>query len=93
MKEWPTRSRTGMPPCSRMYSAHGARRAQVVDDRLARLAIEQLAGDERGREVAADRLAALVDEGGAVGVAVEGDAEVGAVSRAPPAQVASGSRA
>ena len=36
-------------------------------------------GEQRGDEVAGDELAGLVDEEAAVGVAVEGDAEVGAV--------------
>ena len=36
-------------------------------------------GEERGGEVAGDELARVVDEEAAVGVAVEGDAEVGAL--------------
>src|SRR6185436_4647974 len=57
----------------------GAAAAQIEEDVAAGVVAEQLAGDERRREVAADRLTLLVDEGGAVGVAVEGDAEVGVV--------------
>ena len=36
-------------------------------------------GDQRGDRAGADRLAALVDDEAAVGVAVEGEPEVGAV--------------
>ena len=56
--------------------------AHVVDHLAARLAREHRLGEERGREVAGDELAAVVDEEAAVGVAVVGDPEGGALARA-----------
>ena len=58
--------------------AHGPRGAQVVEDRRAGRALEQRSRHQRGREVARHELAGVVDEEAAVGVAVEGDAQVGA---------------
>ena len=63
--------------------ADGPAGAHVVDDRPARLLLEHRLGEERGDEVARDELARVVDEEAAVGVAVEGDAEVGALLAAP----------
>ena len=51
--------------------------AHVVDDRRAGNLLEHRLGEKRGDEVARDELAGVVDEEAAVGVAVEGDAEVG----------------
>src|SRR6266542_6041302 len=56
---------------------HGPARADVVDDLRARLLLEDGLGQESGDEVAGDELAGLVDEEAAVGVSVEGRAEVG----------------
>ena len=57
----------------------GTARDQVVDDGRARL-VSQLAGrDERGEHRRADDLALLVHDEAAVGVAVEGQADVGLV--------------
>ena len=56
----------------------GARGAQVVEDRLAGVLGEHRLGDQRRDEVARHELAGVVDEEAAVGVAVPGDAEVGA---------------
>ena len=58
---------------------HGPARAHVVDHLCAGLLLEHALGEQRGREVAGDELARVVDEEAAVGVAVEGDAEVGAL--------------
>ena len=58
---------------------HRARGAQVVEDRGARVLLERGLGEQRGHEVAGDELALVVDEEAAVGVAVPGDAEVGAL--------------
>ena len=49
--------------------------AQVVEDH-ALLAAEDILGDEGGDEVHRDDLALLIDEAGAVGVAIEGHTEV-----------------
>ena len=56
----------------------GAARADVVEDRLARVAAQERAREQRGDEVAGRELSAVVDEEAAVGVAVEDDPEVGA---------------
>ena len=58
---------------------HGPARADVVDHLRARLLREHRLREERGDEVAGDELARVVDEEAAVGVAVVGDAEVGAL--------------
>ena len=50
-----------------------------MDDRRARVLGQLAGGDQRGDRGRRDRLAALVDHEAAVGVAVEGQAEVGAV--------------
>src|SRR3954447_17543747 len=55
-----------------------ARRAHVVEDRRAGLLGQQVLGEDRGEEVAVDEAPGVVDEEAAVGVAVLGDAEVGA---------------
>ena len=81
MKEWPTRVRTGVPPFSRTTSG--------TDQEVIRLWMTvpaavagQLAGGDQGRDRGrGDGLAPLVDDEAAVGVAVEGEAEVGALSR------------
>ena len=58
---------------------HRPRRAHVVDHLAARLLREDRLGEQRGREVARHELARVVDEEAAVGVAVVGHAEVGAL--------------
>src|SRR4051812_31958644 len=58
---------------------HGAARAHVVEDRRARLLAHQRLAEQRGEEVAVDEAAGVVDEEAAVGVAVPGDPEVGAL--------------
>ena len=58
---------------------HRARGAHVVEDVGARLLLEDRLGQQRGQEVAVDERARVVDEEAAVGVAVPGDAEVGAL--------------
>ena len=63
---------------------HRAAGPHVVDDARAGLLGEHLAGEHRGQEVAVDELATVVDEEAAVGVAVPGDAEVGALVEHPP---------
>ena len=65
-----------------------------MDHGAAGLALEHLAGDQGGDQVGADRFAAFVDEGGAVAVAVEADAQVRLLLDDQRAQVAqvSGSR-
>ena len=86
MNEWPTRVRTARAPVSAMTSGTCAeqmtlwtigdvRGIRPVGDRAGDLA----AGDEGGDGARAHRLAALVDDEAPVGVAVEGEAEVGAV--------------
>ncbi len=61
---------------------HGPARADVVDHLGARLLREHRLREQRRDEVAGDELAAVVDEEAAVGVAVVGDAEVGALRSA-----------
>ena len=86
MKEWPTRVRTARAPVSAMTSGHLGRADDVVDHGDVR-GIRALgdgtgdlaAGDERGDRAGAHRFSALVDDEAAVGVAVEGQPEVGAV--------------
>ena len=56
---------------------HRPARPHVVDDLRAGLLLEHGLGEERGHEVAGDELAGVVYEEAAVGVAVEGDSEVG----------------
>ena len=51
----------------------------AVEDRRPRLLLQHVLGDEGGRQVAGDGRALLVDDKAAVGVAVEGDPEVGAL--------------
>ena len=65
------------------HVAHGARGAHVVEDRGARLLAQDRLGEQRREEVAVHEAAGVVDEEAAVGVAVPGDAEVGAVSPQP----------
>src|SRR3954452_16075138 len=57
---------------------HGARGAGVVEDRRAGLLLQQVLGEHGREEVAVDEAPGVVDEEAAVGVAVPGDAEVGA---------------
>ena len=78
MKAWPTRLAIALPPSALDRVGHGARGAQVVEDRLAGVLGQHRLGDQRGDEVARHELAGVVDEEAAVGVAVPGDAEVGA---------------
>ena len=59
---------------------HRAARADVVEDRLAGVLAQHRAGEDRGQEVAVDERAGVVDEEAAVGVAVPGDPEVGALA-------------
>ena len=56
---------------------HRPARPHVVDDLRAGLLLEHGLGEERGHEVAGDELPGVVHEEAAVGVAVEGDPEVG----------------
>ena len=63
----------------------GAAGANVVEDRRLRLLGEHRLGQQRGQEVAVDERARVVDEEAAVGVAVPGDPEVGALARRPRA--------
>jgi hypothetical protein len=56
---------------------HDPRGAQVVDDRRARVLLQDLARQERRHQVVPHRAAGLVDEAAAVGVAVEADAQLG----------------
>ncbi len=94
MKEWPTRVRTGVPPCSRDHLGHGLRADQVVQHRAARALGEH--ADRRRSPWWSTRTAApptLVDEEHPVGVAVEGEADVGAGLEHPGLEVDAGSRA
>ena len=88
MNEWPTRVRSGTPPCSSTISGTAAlvmRLWMIVEPG----SLGQLAhGDERRQRRRVDDLAALVDDEAAVGVAVEGQAEVGAVLAHGTLQVA-----
>ena len=79
MKAWPTRFTSGIPPARSIVSRDGPARAHVVDHLGARLLLEHELGEERGHEVAGHELARVVHEEAAVGVAVEGDPEVGAL--------------
>jgi hypothetical protein len=58
---------------------HGPARTDVVDDLGARVLLEHRLREERGHEVARNELAGVVDEEAAVGVSVEGRAQVGSV--------------
>ena len=60
---------------------HGPARAHVVDHLRAGLPLEQRRREQRRREVARHELTRIVDEEAAVGVAVEGDTEVGALGK------------
>ena len=86
-KAWPTRLTYGVPAGARDGVGHRPGGAHVVEDRLGAGGVRSLAqqrlGQQRGEEVAVDELARVVDEEAAVGVAVPGDPEVGAASRAP----------
>ena len=55
----------------------GARADEVVDDLGARMAAEHAAGHERGGGRPRHRLRVVVDQEDAIGVAVEGQSEVG----------------
>ena len=77
MKAWPTRFISGRAAVARDRVAHGVARAQVVDDRRARVLQQERLGEQRGDEVARDELAGAVDEEAAVGVAVPRDPDVG----------------
>ena len=59
--------------------ADGPARADVVDDRPPGLLLQHGLGEERRDEVTGHELARVVHEEAAVGVAVEGDPEVGAL--------------
>ena len=82
-KACPTRLSSGTPPLARDHVRHGAAGAQVVEDRRAGVLEQQGLGEQRGDEVAGHELAVLVDEEAAVGVAVPGDAEIGALRHDP----------
>jgi hypothetical protein len=57
---------------------HGARRADVVEDRRAVVSLgEEVLGQDGGEEVAVDEAPRVVDEEAAIGVAVPRDPEVG----------------
>ncbi len=56
---------------------HGSARADVVDDLRTRFALEHALGEQRRDEVPGDELTGVVDEEAPVGVAVEGDSEIG----------------
>jgi hypothetical protein len=60
---------------------HRPRGAHVVDHLASRLAREDRLREQRGREVARDEVADVVDEEAAVRVAVERDAEIRALFR------------
>ena len=62
---------------------HGAAGARVVEDRRAGVLGQRRAGEQGADEVAVAELAVAVDEEAAVGVAVPGDAEVGAAGAHP----------
>ena len=79
MNAWPTRLTSGIAAGALDRLRHGPARAHVVDHLRAGLLLEHGLGEQRRREVAGDELAGVVDEEAAVGVAVEGDAEVGAL--------------
>ena len=72
--------RTGTPPSSTDQLGHGAAGDQVVDHRRTRLLGQLAAGDQGGERGGRDRGAQLVDQEATVGVAVEGQAEVGALA-------------
>ena len=72
-------STSGTPPAASIASGTAHERAHVVDHLRARLLRQDRLREQRGREVARDELARVVDEEAAVGVAVVGDAEVGAL--------------
>ncbi len=73
----PTRFTSGIAAGALDRLRHGPARAHVVDDLRAGLFLQDELGEQRGHEVAGDELAGVVDEEAAVGVAVEGHAEVG----------------
>ena len=71
----------------------GLRADQVVHDRLARVLGQDARGDDRGGGRARHRLGLVVDEEHPVGVAVEGEPDVGADLEHLGLEVARGSRA
>ena len=68
----------GAPALGGDQVGHGAAGARVVEDRRAGVLRQRRPGEQGADEVAVAELAAAVDEEAAVGVAVPGDAEVGA---------------
>ena len=66
---------------------HGLRADQVVQDRGAGFLGQHALGDDRGGDRAGDRLAEVVDEEDPIGVAVEGEADVGARLEDPRLEV------
>src|SRR3954465_2219580 len=90
MNEWPTRVRTGSPPCSRTISGtarEGIRLWMIVVPRpfpsppppTRAGTADGLPRPRGGAGGGAPRPAGLVDDEHAVGVTVEGQADVGAV--------------
>ena len=79
MKEWPTWVRMGRAAHLGHDLGHHVRADEVVEDRLARVLGQHGRGHERRRQRTRHRLGLLVDEEDAVGVPVEGQADVGAL--------------
>ena len=77
MNAWPTRLTSGVAARALDRLGHRPAGADVVDDLRAGLLLEDRLGEEGRHEVAGHELARVVDEEAAVGVAVEGDPEVG----------------
>ena len=78
MNECPTRERTGTPPCSRTISGTAREVIRLWITVLARVLGQRPDRDQRGDRRRGHRPAALVHHEAAVGVAVEGEPDVGA---------------
>ena len=80
MSEWPVFHMIGLPPAFSTASGKRLRALHVEDDRLSRArALEHVARVEDQDPVAPDDVAVVVDDADAIGVAVERDADLGAV--------------
>ena len=77
MKEWPTLVRTGSAAQLADGFRDGPGSDEIVDDRGARLPGQEPSGDQSGSRASRQRVALIVDEGGAVGVAVKGNSQIG----------------
>ena len=87
MNEWPTRVRTGVPPCSRMTSGTAFEQIRLCRMVAPGCGASMLGGHDGRGERARHQLALVVDQEDPVGVAVEGQADVGPGLEHPGLQI------